>query len=1008
MKPNKITIQAFGPYDGLIEVDFDVFDNKGMFLITGPTGAGKTMIFDAIVYAMYGQTSGSLRQVDQLRCDHALDEVASYVELEFSIANKRYTVKRTPKYRISNRKTDKQPTAILSMPNGKMVEGVKEVTAKIEDLLNIDAMQFKQIAMIAQGEFTKLIHASSEERSKVLRKLFSTYKYEMIEEQVRQIYRIHKEDYERLATSKKAILGQDIEVSVIKDTLCTYEVELKQVQACYEKQIIEKEQQQHVIQNIQNNNQLLQQYQRLKEKQRQFIDNQANYTNMATQITMLKKAKDILPIYNQVLDSNKQNNDIQNRIQKDAQILKDYKIEYENNNVKYSNIHCINDTIQKLLNNKTEFENTIKRYEQYQEINEQYQKELMKYNQVLKQEQNITNNIQSKEEAYQKDANKVATLVDLLQKEKTLENEYKDINQYKLKIHTLSDQFDKLHNIEEQSFICREEYMAVEAKYEQVNTFYLDTEKKYLHMQAGILASDLQANTPCPVCGSLEHPTPAKNAGEVDKAMVEKAQKKLKIATKNKEQKYSELIAKKTEVGVLEESLSRDALNLGLPQELTKQVFIQTLREVTKKELYIKKQYDSMSSEIQYLNKLKTTMQNTKKAIENLYQTQKECSINTKNIFVVMQQIKGKVSSYEDIQTVKIEDIHNQYIEIKNEIKRLQVEVETITSNYYNSQKQYQEYDIRLEELYQQEKNIIIQLQNKEIELHSMLDSMKLDKDIFLEVCKDIDKLSNLESIYQQYLIDKELNASQIETLEKQIQSITYQVVDIEEVKLEQLNLKVQEIDKQRTHLHGKIMSIKETLINVARIENELEVVEEKYIMYNDLLDMVTGKNEYKLSFERYVLAAYFENILLYANVLLAKMTQGRYQLYRRTNRAKGNAKQGLDLDVYDIESGMYRDVKTLSGGESFKASLALALGLSNMIQSHAGGIHLQTIFIDEGFGTLDNDSLDQAIACLMESQGSQKLIGLISHVSELKQRIDNKIIIQRKHRESSITIEVM
>ena len=169
---------------------------------------------------------------------------------------------------------------------------------------------------------------------------------------------------------------------------------------------------------------------------------------------------------------------------------------------------------------------------------------------------------------------------------------------------------------------------------------------------------------------------------------------------------------------------------------------------------------------------------------------------------------------------------------------------------------------------------------------------------------------------------------------------------------------------------------------------------------------VASGKNQYRISFERYVLAAYFENILVYANVLLKRMSQGRYQLYRRDNRSKGAGKQGLDLDVLDMESGMIRDVKTLSGGESFKAALSLALGLSKMIQDYAGGIELNTLFIDEGFGSLDSQSLDQAINCLIDLQQDGKLIGIISHVSELKERIDQKIVLTRINKQTKISIE--
>ena len=199
---------------------------------------------------------------------------------------------------------------------------------------------------------------------------------------------------------------------------------------------------------------------------------------------------------------------------------------------------------------------------------------------------------------------------------------------------------------------------------------------------------------------------------------------------------------------------------------------------------------------------------------------------------------------------------------------------------------------------------------------------------------------------------------------------------------------------------------MKKTIENIKEIDKQLNDNYENYQRYLELSEITSGKNEYRISFERYVLAAYFENILAYANVLLKRMSQGRYQLYRRDNRSKGAGKQGLELDVLDLESGMFRDVKTLSGGESFKAALSLALGLSKMIQSFAGGIELNTLFVDEGFGSLDSQSLDQAINCLIDLQQDGKLIGIISHVSELKERIDHKIVLSKGNKETYISIE--
>ena len=291
-------------------------------------------------------------------------------------------------------------------------------------------------------------------------------------------------------------------------------------------------------------------------------------------------------------------------------------------------------------------------------------------------------------------------------------------------------------------------------------------------------------------------------------------------------------------------------------------------------------------------------------------------------------------------------------------------------------------------------------------EYRGKLNSLFTDEKEFLEIIKNVSQLENKEKEYQAYLIAKDSLNKQIHELQLELKGI--EVIDVEVVK-EKLIILKQKLDSALNilnNLNAQLMTVTSTIKNIKNIDQELSNSHDIYQCYLDLSEVTSGKNSYRISFERYVLAAYFENILVYANTLLKRMSQGRYQLYRRDNRSKGAGKQGLELDVLDLESGLLRDVKTLSGGESFKAALSLALGLSKMIQGYAGGIELNTLFIDEGFGSLDSQSLDQAIDCLIDIQQDGKLIGIISHVSELKERIDHKIILSRKNKETKIAIE--
>ena len=251
------------------------------------------------------------------------------------------------------------------------------------------------------------------------------------------------------------------------------------------------------------------------------------------------------------------------------------------------------------------------------------------------------------------------------------------------------------------------------------------------------------------------------------------------------------------------------------------------------------------------------------------------------------------------------------------------------------------------------------------------------------------------------------------QSLQQQIASLKEEVKDLSYIDLKELQNHLQELSKQINSLKEVIDQDKlsyalkkKQILEIEKINDTLKDNEKVYQQYMDLSYVTSGKNESRVSLERYVLAAYFEKMLLYANDMMKELTQGRYRLVRKDYASKGSSKQGLELDVFDYESGVSRDIKTLSGGESFKAALSLALGLSYMIQDHAGGIELNTLFIDEGFGSLDSQSLDQALNCLLELHQDNKLIGIISHVSELKDRIDSQIVITRERKTSQITIK--
>lgn len=1010
MLPKKLTMSAFGPYLQTVKIDFENFINNGLFLITGPTGAGKTMIFDAIMFALYGVSSGSERSSEQFRSDLASNDVLTYVELEFVLHKANYKVKRSPKYYLINRKTPKMPTAILTMPDGKMIEGVKEVNLKIKELLGIDDKQFKQIVMIAQGEFTKLIYATSEEREKVLRNLFKTDNLGLLQERLKDEVREYKSKYD-LLFSQRNLLYQNLNLE-------NHEINLEEYVKEYQEKIVKEEKQYHQEQNKYNQknqelnfyrliNQRFEQLEQLKNKYEKVAKQRDEYTALKETITKLKKATKLQNNYNQVKNTKinldrltLQLDELKNELSNKQSILK----------VQSEKYHQIPKYRSQLANEQIEYEKlleTKKRFNEYQKDILEKEKIEEKWKLLKENNTELENKLAKYNKLIEKDTITISRLDSLKSKYELTNQEYEKIHQHKLEIHTLNSEYD---NYVLSDYICcelREQYQDIEKDYQYEKKIYDDIEHHYRISQAGILASQLQDNQPCPVCGSLDHPHLASlDCQIVNHDDLKKAKHKFDRFIERRNEVFNELMLKQKETELMKSHLDENAKRLGINEELGKEVFIKVLGSVNIKERHLLKIANEISEEMSYLKKLKVSVEKYQNDVEQLNKTVDKNNILIQEYQAKINQLIGRNSQNDDLKDFDNDQITKTISVTQDKITSLTNLITEIEQNH----QQIKEATISLNSKQETLKKQIAEQNNNYTqyfsEYQTNLKQLFENEQIFLLALQDIDSLEILENKYQNYLVAKETLEKQIMQLEKELAN--QNKTDLLEYEKEVTILKEQlDIKAKQLNIHqAQFLTIKKTVNDISKIDKKLSNSYDKYKCYLDLSEVASGKNQYRISFERYVLAAYFENILVYANILLKRMSQGRYQLYRRDNRSKGAGKQGLDLDVLDMESGMIRDVKTLSGGESFKAALSLALGLSKMIQDYAGGIELNTLFIDEGFGSLDSQSLDQAINCLIDLQQDGKLIGIISHVSELKERIDQKIVLTRINKQTKVSIE--
>lgn len=1000
MMPISLTLSAFGPYPDTITIDFESFQEDGLFLITGPTGSGKTMIFDAMIFALYGKTSGQIRQTDSLRCDHALNEIPTFVEFSFSLHQQNYTIKRNPKYYLEGKKTPKQPSALLILPDGKMVEGIKEVNQKMISLLGVDDQQFKQICMIAQGEFTKLIMASSDEREKVLRELFHSETYQKLEEKLKVHLKTYQDKYDLLLNKRKDLM-QELQVEDHQEYLSKQTKLIASQQKEYDdlKKDLDQKKQQLQLYRLQNQR-LIQ----LKDLKQQFQDlkkQENDYQELNKTVDTLKKAQETNYLYISYIKQQKKLQTLKLNQEDFLKQLKKLEKDYQGKKVQANSLDYKQQTKEKLQNQIQETKQLINQIYQYQNDYQNLQTLKQQYRMLDEEHKLFLKKKEKFENGLQRDQERIQSEQQVQSKYELIKQQYVRLNEQKVKVHQLSDYYDQILKLNENKSDLQEEYTVVEKQVDHEKMQYNQMEKLYFRKQAGIFALQLKEDQPCPICGSLHHPHPAQIEKEdITKEKLDQQAKKVKQQEHRLQDILQKILLSNQKKEMLVKQTKQLSSELNIQEEISKEIFIKELDHLSKDEKRMKKEYLELQDELKYIQKLKKSVALSLKDMSTYESKELKQAQSLENIQVQIHQLSGKLD--DSLRQYEIGEVNKNYQQVQKEYRQLSLEIETIQQDYEKVKNKYLEIKTKISSLNQQiiqEQEIYDELDNK---YHTALDAF-INEEEFLNLKTQINQISILEKKYQDYLISLKSLNEQIISLENEVKDSTY-------VDLSSLSETIKEVNQQLREKNDDLeklkidYSLKEKMIkDIQKINQQLEKDEDTYQRYLDLYNLASGKNNARVSIERYVLATYFENMLIYANVIMKQLSQGRYQLLRKDDAGKGRSQQGLELDVFDQESGNIRSIKTLSGGESFKAALSLALGLSRMVQDYAGGIELNTLFIDEGFGSLDSQSLDQAMNCLMELHHENKLIGIISHVSDLKDRIERQLVVERKQKQSVI-----
>ena len=910
MRPIKLTVSAFGPYAGKTVLDLDKLGANGLYLVTGDTGAGKTTIFDAITYALYGEASGDNREPSMFRSKYAEADTPTEVELVFSYAGKTYTVKRNPEYERPKSRGDgfttQKAEAQLQYPDGRVVTKQRDVDNAIHDIMGINRSQFLQIAMIAQGDFLKLLLAPTEDRKKIFRQIFKTQLYQDLQDRLkRESGQLNDKCDAARSSIKQYIDG----ISCDENDVLSIEVEKAKNGILPTTDVID------LVDHL-----LSQDNDKKSAIEKSISDAEKTLEIVNANLGKIEAKEEAQKALEQARDSLTGENEANIALKAAFDIEKEKISERE-----------------KLAEEKTKIEAEFPRYEALATLEKQ----------IKKDEDSISKN----EEQLKKDRDQYAideaefkklkiefeSFSDAGEGKEKLSHQKEKAQEKLTKLQNLSALFEDFHELCDNLDTLQSDYKKASEASEEATADYETKNRAFLDEQAGIIANTLENGKPCPVCGSLEHPCIAhKSAKAPTETQLKKAKDhadKTRKATEDLSGKCKEakglLDAKKAETDKLVKELWQDVALEDAENKLPEEQ-----KAVSAEIKALDKAISEEEKKVSRRSELSESLPKTETALK-----ERDKDISTRN--TALEADKASLSEKKKQSNADKESLR------------------------FGS---------------------IAEAQKKSEALEKNISEMK----------EAYDKAQNALSESDKKIAG--YNAS-IKELTKQLSSDCNLDKEEETKKKAEITEKKTAYDATAKVLHSRIASNTQVLANIRAKVGDLDALEKRYTWLKALSNTANGNisGKEKVMLETYIQMTYFDRIIARANTRFMIMSGGQYELKRRKEAENNRSQSGLDLDVIDHYNGTERSVKTLSGGESFKASLSLALGLSDEIQASAGGVKLDTMFVDEGFGSLDEESLDQAMKALLSLADGNRLVGIISHVGNLKNRIDKQIVVTKE-----------
>lgn len=1052
MKPIKIVMNAFGPYAARAEVNFQQFGEKGIFLITGDTGSGKTTIFDAITFALFNKTSGTEREVGSLRSDFSADSEETFVELTFSHMGREYRIYRSPQYQKPKKNggmTNKPAKAALWREPDAPVEGTKAVNEAVEDLLRIDYDQFKQISMIAQGEFRKVLNADSKSRGEILQKIFATGGYKrmgyLVQERYEKayggladLYKSLDQYFDGVAWTEDSPYADAIEdqLALSKDGRGKYQIQqrLELLQQVVEADEAETASCETVLAQkraaaedaakklalIHADLALFDKFDRLTSEKAQLDGQAADMAALEQNVALEKKALyDVKPVYDRMLADEA----ALKKTGQDLQMTTGQKNMFRMS-INMAEMRMMDAESQMPLMEKKKADVALLKEEEgsYQ-IWDQLQadlkfcgEKLVDYAAQLGEKRETVETLSGEIKETEKN---IESLSDRPEKLVKLESEKSRLAERLLDCRTLLDEkFPELERNERNLHDSQMAYVERRDAFDQINEAYYRMEKQLESLRAGILAQTLEEGQPCPVCGSLEHPQPAALPAE---AVTEEELKSLKskrdLAEKAKTKASEEAAAVKaafdSKLTVLMEAAAK---MLGIEVEKLPGNYGETETLVKKLEEDLEEQMQALTRElgvceedVEALNQLQEKLKLVKTDLEAAQKALGQVQADMQAAELEKGGLEGQLAAMKPLQYESLEKAVAAREKLEKEAAEIQDNYDKKKMGLESARKSFAVQEAREKDLLVQKTELEASVADQQADFAVALEQAGFaDKDAFLAVAMDKAELEAEEASLRGYQTAVSINEAALKLAEADIAGKNRVDAGQAEEAAENAKAEEQEAQKKLGEVSHRKNTNETILEKFLKLQSSAADKLEEVTMLKNLSDIlqgkVTGKN--RTSFETYVQMAGFDDIIRAANKRLQPMSGGQYQLYRHEDlEAKGNV--ALNLDILDNYTGKKRPVSTLSGGESFMASLSLALGLSDRVTASAGGIKIDTLFIDEGFGTLDEKSLNDALLMLNQLTDSNKLIGIISHREELKEVIPKKVLIKKNNKGSKIETDL-